>query len=220
MVNDTPRQWTQSTWLLAAGWGSLLVGLSLIAFSITEPWPTPTRVATIMAAVALIEGWGACALIQRGIAASSLAGVGKAAGYLAAVAAVVAFVGLTLAGNPYVRSHLLTVSGLKLAAIPVAIGASFCEELVFRGWLMNRLALSRRSTATQILISALTFGLAHVYAFGGFRPALAAQASATLFGVMLATVYILGGRKLGPAIFAHGLVDFLIEPWLIIGFFA
>jgi hypothetical protein len=58
--------------------------------------------------------------------------------------------------------------------------------------------------------------------FYGFvsRAALLATFGATfVLGTALAITYLVGKRSLTPVIVSHVLVDLVIEPWLLLGFF-
>jgi membrane protease YdiL (CAAX protease family) len=89
----------------------------------------------------------------------------------------------------------------RLLFAAVAISASVCEELVFRGWLLytlhNALALNGM---TLILVGAACFGLAHYYqgAIGVIGTAFAA--------VLFTSLYVVSGSLLLP-ILLHILID-------------
>ncbi len=101
-----------------------------------------------------------------------------------------------------------------LAEVPQMIFlAGFAEEIVFRGFLINRLqALIGQSTASAILIvliSAAIFGPAHYITQGYFG-----MVQGTIVGVIFAVVYLLNGRNLWPLIVAHATFD-VLAIWLI-----
>jgi hypothetical protein len=69
------------------------------------------------------------------------------------------------------------------------------------------------------VLSGIFFGLAHggwLLAKGGFKFALPAILSTAVLGAFLAGLYIMGGRNLGPCIFAHAAINIIIEPWLML----
>ena len=72
----------------------------------------------------------------------------------------------------------------------------------------------------QVVISAVAFGLAHtswtLFAKRDFKVTLPAILSTSILGIFLAIIYLAGGRNLGPCIFAHVLVNTVIEPWLML----
>jgi CAAX protease family protein len=85
--------------------------------------------------------------------------------------------------------------------------AAFMEEMVYRGWLMTRIAeLTRYSPSGWIIalvVSSVLFGLAHWYQ--DVSGVVATGVTGFLFG----SAYILSGRNLWCAILAHGLLDTL-----------
>lgn len=70
-----------------------------------------------------------------------------------------------------------------------------------------------------VLLSGAVFGMAHAV-WGLGHPSLRALALpvawTTLLGLALASLYVRGGRSLGPPILAHILIDSVIEPGLIL----
>jgi len=83
--------------------------------------------------------------------------------------------------------------------------AAFMEEMVYRGWIMTRLAeLMRFSTGRWIVgvvASSALFGFAHLYQ--GTSGVIATG----LTGVLFAGIYLANGRNLWAAIVAHGALD-------------
>ncbi|HET7174477.1 MAG TPA: CPBP family intramembrane glutamic endopeptidase [Gammaproteobacteria bacterium] len=143
---------------------------------------------------------------------------GAALGWLLALAVTVAYVVSSL-HLPSVRANLVRPSMLKLLALPMALFAGILEEAVFRGALMDHLARQGSSVAVQILLSGLTFGLAHGI-WGLFGKSLRATLGATfvtgVLGAALAVVYLASGRLLMPCIAAHFIIDALIEPGIVL----
>jgi membrane protease YdiL (CAAX protease family) len=94
-------------------------------------------------------------------------------------------------------------------AIPVTWGsAAFGEELLFRGFILNRIGLVIGSSRTPailvaIFLQAAIFGSLHGYqGIGGVLMAGAA-------GLVIGIIWLAGGRNLWPCFLLHGLVDFL-----------
>lgn len=120
---------------------------------------------------------------------------------------------------PFVREHLWTFSLLKLLGIWAALTLSPLEEIVFRQLLMDYLYSLDLSTMTQIIISAVAFGVAHSLWFflsQDIKIVLPVVLSTTVLGAALAIIYILGGRNIFAPIVAHVIINFAIEPWLIL----
>jgi membrane protease YdiL (CAAX protease family) len=111
------------------------------------------------------------------------------------------------------------VWGLRLFAIPMALVTGFFEEAFFRKSVMNMAEHHGFGMVPQVVISALVFGAAHAIwgIFGGkFRAALAVMLATSVLGGLLAIVYLLGGRSVGPCIAAHIGLNLFLEPWMVI----
>ncbi|MGH7881932.1 MAG: CPBP family intramembrane glutamic endopeptidase [Candidatus Dormibacteraceae bacterium] len=85
----------------------------------------------------------------------------------------------------------------------VAISAGFCEELVFRGYALRLLHSMGLTGILLLLISAVAFGLVHIYQGVGGVLVTAA------LGAFLAVLYIQTG-SLWWAILAHAFIDLRI----------
>lgn len=83
--------------------------------------------------------------------------------------------------------------------------AAFAEEMVFRGYLMNRMADvaggTRAAWLVALLVTSVLFGLAHLYQ--GASGMIITGMSGLLFGIL----YLASGRNLWTAIIAHGVND-------------
>ncbi|MBS3817966.1 CPBP family intramembrane metalloprotease [bacterium] len=83
--------------------------------------------------------------------------------------------------------------------------AAFGEEMVFRGYLLNRIAdlFKNRYTgwAVGLIVSSIVFGLGHLYQ--GISGAILAG----FFGMVFALVYLVSGRNLWVPILLHGFYD-------------
>jgi membrane protease YdiL (CAAX protease family) len=88
--------------------------------------------------------------------------------------------------------------------IPVTWGsAAFGEEMLFRGFVLDRLDQLMRGKAlwAAVVVQAALFGAAHLY-----LGASGALVAGTL-GLVLGAAFIVAGRNLWPCIVIHGLVD-------------
>lgn len=86
----------------------------------------------------------------------------------------------------------------------VSFTAGFCEESLFRGYLMSRIRIMFKSQGWLIpaLVSSLIFGFAHTYqGWHGFI-------ITSVLGLMFALTYI-KTKSLWPAIIGHFFIDFL-----------
>lgn len=115
-----------------------------------------------------------------------------------------------------VREHMFRFDKLKYAALTGALVSGVFEELVFRKLLMDYLLEAGFGTVSQIILSGIAFGMAHLV-WGG--KAVSAAVNATFYtfflGCGLALVYIVSERNLALCIIAHALVTAAIEPGLI-----
>lgn len=144
---------------------------------------------------------------------------GTALAWILALLIAALFIGLTLRRHQFIREHLLIFSLLKALAIPMALVSGIFEEVFFRAFIMNLALKGGWSTASQILISALTFGLAHgIWGLFGrsWQVAVGAMMATGLLGTALAVVYVVGERSVAPCALAHVLINLAIEPWLIL----
>lgn len=89
-----------------------------------------------------------------------------------------------------------------LFLIPVSWGsAAFGEELLVRGFLLNRIECLTRSPVWAVVGQAAIFAIAHLYQ--GITGVLVIFVIGLIFGA----VFIRCGRNLWPVIAAHGLID-------------
>ena len=144
-------------------------------------------------------------------------------GWVWALLVAVLYAALVLSG-PIGRNApwLSDWSAYRLSlALGIGISAGFCEETVFRGFVMRQLADAGRGPTFQVICSALLFGAAHV-GWGALTQGsqlaavLPALLGTAVLGGALAIVYLLSGRALAPVVAAHALIDVAIEPWLLL----
>jgi membrane protease YdiL (CAAX protease family) len=112
-------------------------------------------------------------------------------------------------GEPLDLSNLISVhnnvSQLVLWLAATWTIAAFGEELVYRGYLLNRFAdLFERSQAgwvIGVIASSAFFGLGHAY------QGITGILETFLFGCVMAGLYLAGRRSLWLPIIAHGVYD-------------
>jgi uncharacterized protein len=101
-----------------------------------------------------------------------------------------------------VRGNTATLAGMLVLVWTVV---AFGEELLFRGFILNRLRTPLGPNAlggvVAVASQAALFGVGHFYL--GAR----GIAAATLVGVVYGAWYLLRGRNLWPLIVAHGITD-------------
>jgi membrane protease YdiL (CAAX protease family) len=94
-------------------------------------------------------------------------------------------------------------------AIPVAWGsAAFGEELVVRGFLLDRLVKALGSSRTSALLLAIGLQAALFGAFHLYQGVGGALLTGTV-GLLIGLLWLWGGRNLWACILLHGLVDFI-----------
>jgi membrane protease YdiL (CAAX protease family) len=139
---------------------------------------------------------------------------------LLVVGAMAATVLLAVIGIPALLGNLLeTTQGghafdflvgnlpaLLLVLVFVAWGAAaFGEEMLFRGWLLNR--LETLFGGTRLALVAALFGQAVIFGFGHSSQGALGIIITGSIGLIMGLVYLIGGRWLLPTIIAHGMID-------------
>jgi hypothetical protein len=120
---------------------------------------------------------------------------------------------------PFVASMQREISLFKLLGILSAVVGGIVEEVFFRRWIMDHFMLGGFNLILQVVISGIAFGMAHtswILAKRDFKFTLPAILSTSVLGILLAIIYLVGRRNLGPCIFAHVLINIVIEPWLML----
>ena len=132
----------------------------------------------------------------------------------------IAYVLYTMKAIPLVLAKQREISLFKLLGILSAVVGGIVEEVFFRRWTMDMFMSGGFNPILQVIISGVAFGLAHwswtLLAKRNFKATLPAILSTSILGIFLAIVYLAGGRNLGPCIFAHVLINIVIEPWLML----
>jgi membrane protease YdiL (CAAX protease family) len=101
------------------------------------------------------------------------------------------------------------------AALLLGITAGFCEEVLFRAFLMTEFANAGYGKVMQVLMPGVAFGLAHAgYLNQGLLPWLGIMLPTAFLGMMWGIAYLLGRRSLLPAVVAHFLNDATALPWI------
>jgi hypothetical protein len=132
----------------------------------------------------------------------------------------IGYVVYTLRAIPFVAGMQHEISLFKLFGILAVVVGGIVEEVFFRRWVMDTLMSGGFASVAQVMVSGIAFGLAHaswtLLAKRGLQFSLPAIASTSILGVLLAIIYLAGGRNLGPCIFAHVMINVVIEPWLML----
>ncbi|MGA3323654.1 MAG: type II CAAX endopeptidase family protein [Terriglobia bacterium] len=93
------------------------------------------------------------------------------------------------------------------AVLIIAPTAAFCEEFLFRGYLLTQLQDWLHSLLWAWVVSSVAFGLAHCY------QGWSGMTRAGLLGALLAYPVVRCG-SLYPAMLAHGMIDTVALLWL------
>jgi uncharacterized protein len=98
-----------------------------------------------------------------------------------------------------IRKLIPTTPAERLALIPLAFTAGFCEEFLYRGYLLNIAASATKSLWVGLLISSICFGFAHLYQ--GRKGIIGTSISGLVFGmIFLASRSLLPGQLLHTAL--------------------
>jgi hypothetical protein len=140
--------------------------------------------------------------------------------WILATITAIAYVLYTMKAIPLVLAKQKEISLFKLLGILSALVGGIVEEVFFRRWTMDMFMKGGFNPILQVIISGVAFGLAHtswsLLAKRDFKATLPAILSTSILGIFLAIIYLAGGRNLGPCIFAHVLINIVIEPWLML----
>lgn len=216
--------------LMVLVFAALQLVLPPLRHALAPALTAPRDIVALRAASSIVLVWSlfgaACVLLRlRGQRLSDI-GWGRPARILGWVLAVL-FAALYGGGTAFNMARLgapvLTDWSVFRIAIALGIGVSagICEETVFRGFVMGQARDGGAHWSAQVLLSALLFGLAHM-GWGSLsghvdvNQMVGAMSATAVLGLMMAAVYLAAGRSLSPAIFAHGAIDVVIEPWLLL----
>ena len=109
---------------------------------------------------------------------------------------------------PHSTFHLLT-------ALLVGITAGFCEEVLFRAFLMTEFAEVGYGKLMQVIAPGIAFGLSHAgYLNQGLLPWLGIMLPTAFLGMIWGVAYLLGRRALVPAMVTHFLNDATALHWI------
>jgi len=166
-------------------------------------------------------------LIARGLrrGGRSLKDIGFASGatnssYAIALLVAIVYCCGAIWAIPSIAAWVDRASYLKLLAVVAACMAGLFEETFFRGYVMTAVRDRGNGPVAQVVASGLLFGVFHA-AWGlsgrfSFAAFVTPVAWTTGLGLALACAYLQAGRKLGPVVLSHALIDAVIEPGLLI----
>lgn len=103
------------------------------------------------------------------------------------------------------------------SALVAGSTAGFCEEIIFRGFVVQELAAAGYGRWVQVVGSAFLFGVAHIGLLrGGLVAGLLVIVPTAILGGLYAIIYIAGKRSLMPVIVSHFLNDAAVIPWVFL----
>ncbi len=101
------------------------------------------------------------------------------------------------------------------SALAAGLAAGFCEEIIFRGFVMQELAGAGQARWVQVIASAFLFGVAHAgLLHGGIVAGLLVIVPTAILGALYAVIYLSGKRSLMPVIVSHFMNDVAVIPWV------
>jgi membrane protease YdiL (CAAX protease family) len=106
-------------------------------------------------------------------------------------------------------ANITQITGVRIAASLIAAFGTVLEDLITRGFLMNRLAQIAVPNWAQALISAVLFAVYHT--LWGFN--IFAFVFSMVYGLILAGLFLWGKRSLTPVILGHALPALIAEPF-------
>lgn len=102
-----------------------------------------------------------------------------------------------------------------IAALAMGITAGFCEEVLFRAFLMTEFFRAGYGKVVQVLVPGVTFGLAHAgFLNQGVIAGIGIMVPTAFLGMMWGIAYLMGRRGLMPSMIAHFLNDATALPWV------
>jgi membrane protease YdiL (CAAX protease family) len=127
--------------------------------------------------------------------------LGLAVGFVVIVVPLVGFLAQLLGARA--NTNLANITPKTVSQLVVWLGVAatpgFCEEIVFRGYLMRQFSAWTGSPAFAIALQGVLFGLAH----GFYKQVMVA----IMFQGWLLGLFAYWRRNLRPAMLAHGLQD-------------
>lgn len=107
------------------------------------------------------------------------------------------------------EADILEINIFRVLAALLAAGGTVLEDILGRGYLMNRLSQINVPNWAQVLVSTLVFALYHtIWAFN-----IAGFIASIVYGLLLAGLYLWGKRSLTPVILGHALAVLVAEPF-------
>jgi len=102
-----------------------------------------------------------------------------------------------------------------LAMLLVWTFAAFGEEIVYRGYLLQRGAQALGAGTAAFWIAAVASAV--LFGYGHYYKGMTGVLDSGVAGLILAAAYLLSGRNLWTCVLAHGFIDTFGVAWLYLG---
>lgn len=114
-------------------------------------------------------------------------------------------------------SDVFEPHGFHLAAsLMMGVTAGFCEEVLFRAFLMTEFATAGYGRIVQVIAPGIAFGLAHAgYLNHGVAAWLGVAVPTAVLGILWGIAFLVGRRSLVPVMVAHFLNDATALAWIV-----
>lgn len=98
-------------------------------------------------------------------------------------------------------------------ALVAGLSAGFCEEIMFRGFVMTELSDAGFNSVVQVIASGILFGFLHVGVLkAGMVAGLSVIIPTAILGMIYSLVYLTSKRSLMPSIVSHFINDAVVIP--------
>lgn len=122
-----------------------------------------------------------------------------AAQFIAAIPAVLGY----HEDNRFVKMIAALIKGRPVLVVFISITAGFCEEVIFRGFILTRLSLLFKNSYLPVILSSVLFAAMH-YGYNSLREYI----FSFLIGIMMSVHYQRFG-DIRPLIIVHFLIDLI-----------
>ena len=162
----------------------------------------------IIAAILRLSGMSLQALLSYvGLGAPSRIGA-NIAGVILGLLGAASFLFGILQFDP--DANIVQISGFRVLTALLAATGTVLEDIITRGFLMNKLRELQVPSWVQAVASAVIFAIYHTV-WAGFN--ISAFIASIILGLLLAGLFLWGKRSLTPVILAHSISVLLGEPF-------
>ncbi|NDJ55363.1 MAG: CPBP family intramembrane metalloprotease [Chloroflexi bacterium] len=106
-------------------------------------------------------------------------------------------------------ANITQITGLRILAALIAAGGALLEDIITRGYLMNKMNEIQVPVWIQVVLPAVIFAFYHtIWGFNVFSFIFS-----VVYGLMLGGLYVWGKRSLTPVVLGHSLAVLISEPF-------